>query len=51
VIEGSLADRAGLKDGDRVKKIGHQNVEHSSHESAQQAIANSGNVLDVYVER
>lgn len=51
VLEGSLADRAGLKDGDRVRTIGNRNVEHSAHNDAQQSILNCGNTLDLIVDR
>uniref|UniRef100_A0A915KR26 PDZ domain-containing protein n=1 Tax=Romanomermis culicivorax TaxID=13658 RepID=A0A915KR26_ROMCU len=48
-VKGGLADRAGLKEGDKVVEISNRNAESFIHNEAQQSILNSGNHLKLVV--
>lgn len=48
---GSLADRAGLQENDRVQTIAGRNAESVRHAEAQDSILHAGNNLDLIVTR
>lgn len=51
VMPGSLAARCGLQEGDTIIKIGGVGADHLRHKEAQQRIIDSGNSLELALER
>ena len=49
IIEGSPADKAGLKDDDRVIRVGKNNVEKLTHPQVVQVLRKSGNQVTMLV--
>lgn len=51
VANGSLSEQAGLQASDIIVKINGRETEAMRHKEAQDAIAQAGNYLELYVER
>lgn len=51
MAEGSLADRAGLKEGDYLLQVGGKHADQLRHKEAQDTIISCGNNLDLVVQR
>uniref|UniRef100_A0A914WBM4 PDZ and LIM domain protein Zasp n=1 Tax=Plectus sambesii TaxID=2011161 RepID=A0A914WBM4_9BILA len=51
VAAGSLADRAGLHNGDAVTQLCGRDAQRMPHQDAQNIIVSSGNTLDLIVQR
>ncbi|OUC41556.1 putative PDZ/DHR/GLGF domain protein [Trichinella nativa] len=51
VVAGSLAERAGLIEGDHVVRIAGHHADSMQHKDAQDAIISSNNDVEIVVER